>query len=99
MNAPPLVIDVDDPACGGGGRLGEKDYEAFIAEGSPESEYRLPDDEWQAIGPGYTSGRSCATLRRGGARLPRRSRRHPARGSNRLHAPSSFRSRPDCAEP
>ena len=56
MDAPPMVIDIDDPLCESGERIGEKDYEAFIDEGSPEFEYRLPDDEWQAISLGYTSG-------------------------------------------
>ena len=56
MDAPPVVIDIDDPMCESGERIGEKDYEAFIDEGSPEFEYRLPDDEWQAISLGYTSG-------------------------------------------
>ena len=56
MNAPPVVIDIDDPLCESGERIGEKDYEAFIDEGSPGFEYRLPDDEWQAISLGYTSG-------------------------------------------
>ena len=56
MNAPPLVIDIDDPLCESGDRIGEKDYEAFIDEGSSEFEYLLPDDEWQAISLGYTSG-------------------------------------------
>ena len=56
MDAPPVVIDIDDPLCESGERIGEKDYEAFIDEGSPEFEYRLPDDEWQAISLGYTSG-------------------------------------------
>ena len=56
MNAPPLVIDIDDPLCDGGDRIGEKDYEAFLDEGSPDYDYRLPDDEWQAISLGYTSG-------------------------------------------
>ena len=56
MNAPPIVIDIDDPLCESGDRIGEKDYEAFIDEGSCEFEYRLPDDEWQAISLGYTSG-------------------------------------------
>ena len=56
MAAPPVVIDIDDPMCGSGERIGEKDYEAFIGEGSPEFEYRLPDDEWQVISLGYTSG-------------------------------------------
>ena len=56
MNAPPIVIDIDDPLCESGDRIGEKDYEAFLDEGSPGSDYRLPDDEWQAISLGYTSG-------------------------------------------
>ncbi len=57
MASPPLVIDIDDPMCESAGeRLGEKDYEAFIDGGSSEFEYRLPDDEWQAISLGYTSG-------------------------------------------
>ena len=56
MDAPPVVIDIDDPLCESGERIGEKDYEAFIDEGSSEFEYRLPDDEWQAISLGYTSG-------------------------------------------
>ena len=57
MASPPLVIDIDDPTCESAGeRLGEKDYEAFLGEGSPGFEYRLPDDEWQAISLGYTSG-------------------------------------------
>ena len=56
MDSPPVVIDIDDPLCESGERIGEKDYEAFIDEGSTEFEYRLPDDEWQAISLGYTSG-------------------------------------------
>ena len=56
MDAPPLVIDIDDPLCGSGDRIGEKDYEAFIDEGSPDYGHRLPDDEWRAISLGYTSG-------------------------------------------
>jgi fatty-acyl-CoA synthase len=52
----PLVIDVDDPTCEGGKRLGETDYEAFISEGNPEFEWQLPADEWNAISLNYTSG-------------------------------------------
>jgi fatty-acyl-CoA synthase len=52
----PLVIDVDDPAHAGGSRLGETDYEAFIAGGDPDFEWRLPADEWDAISLNYTSG-------------------------------------------
>lgn len=36
--------------------IGEKDYEAFIAEGDSSFAYKLPGDEWDAIALGYTSG-------------------------------------------
>jgi fatty-acyl-CoA synthase len=52
----PLVIDVDDPTYEGGMRLGETEYEHFIGEGDPAFEWRLPDDEWDAISLNYTSG-------------------------------------------
>ena len=50
------MIDIDDPLGEGGRRLGEKDYEAFLAEGDPAFAGRPPDDEWQAICLLYTSG-------------------------------------------
>jgi fatty-acyl-CoA synthase len=50
------VIDIDDPLFGGGRRLGEKDYEAFLEDGDPEFDWRGPEDEWQAICLLYTSG-------------------------------------------
>ncbi|MFO1305129.1 MAG: acyl-CoA synthetase [Burkholderiales bacterium] len=52
----PLVIDVDDPQGPGGKRLGEIDYEAFIAAGDPAFAWQPPADEWQAISLNYTSG-------------------------------------------
>ena len=52
----PLVIDVDDPAQAEGKRLGEIEYEAFIAQGDPEYDWAVPDDEWNAISLNYTSG-------------------------------------------
>ncbi len=53
----PLVIDYADPEfTGGGSPVGEQDYEAFIAEGDPEFEWRMPGDEWDAIALNYTSG-------------------------------------------
>jgi fatty-acyl-CoA synthase len=51
----PLVIDIVDPAAPGE-RLGEIDYEAFIAEGDPDFSGVLPQDEWDAIALNYTSG-------------------------------------------
>src|SRR5580700_6850059 len=56
LDAPPLVIDVDDPAFAGGRLLGETDYETFLAEGDPDYPWRNPDDEWDAIALNYTSG-------------------------------------------
>lgn len=52
----PLVIDIDDAQGPGGSRLGEFDYEAFIATGADDFAPREPVDEWQAICLNYTSG-------------------------------------------
>ena len=51
-----LVIDIDDPLAAGGDLVGEKDYEAFLAEGDPDFAWSMPDDEWEAISLSYTSG-------------------------------------------
>ena len=51
------VVDVDDPVyTGPGERLGRIDYEALLAEGSPEFAWQAPGDEWDAIALNYTSG-------------------------------------------
>ncbi len=53
----PTIIDFDDlefPQSGE--RLGDIDYEAFVAGGDPEFAWRMPDDEWDAISLNYTSG-------------------------------------------
>jgi len=56
-SATPLVIDIDDPEYqGDGARIGEMDYEAFIADGDESFPYRPPEDEWDAISLNYTSG-------------------------------------------
>ncbi|HBR48383.1 MAG TPA: acyl-CoA synthetase [Afipia sp.] len=52
----PLVIDVDDAAFAGGKRIGELEYETAVASGDPEFAWLTPDDEWDAIALGYTSG-------------------------------------------
>ena len=51
-----MVIDVVDALGPGGKKLGELDYEQFIAEGDPEFEWAHPADEWNAISLNYTSG-------------------------------------------
>ena len=56
LEAKPLVIDIADAMGPGGGRLGEMDYEAFLASGDPEFPEVMPQDEWEAIALNYTSG-------------------------------------------
>jgi fatty-acyl-CoA synthase len=51
------VIDVLDPVYeGSGDRIGTLDYEQFLAAGSPDFDWRMPSDEWDAIALNYTSG-------------------------------------------
>ncbi|TPE53714.1 acyl-CoA synthetase [Amaricoccus solimangrovi] len=50
------VIDIDDPAFEGGERIGETDYEAFLAEGDAAEPLAGPSDEWDPIALNYTSG-------------------------------------------
>jgi 3-(methylthio)propionyl---CoA ligase len=53
----PLVIDYDDLAfTGSGERLGNIEYEEFLAAGDPDFAWAMPDDEWDAISLNYTSG-------------------------------------------
>jgi fatty-acyl-CoA synthase len=52
----PFVVDIDDPLFTGGEKLGQIDYEAFLASGDPAADISLPDDEWQAYSLNYTSG-------------------------------------------
>ena len=53
----PLVIDYDDPEFPQTGeRLGSLDYEALLGEGDPAFAWRMPENEWEAIGLNYTSG-------------------------------------------
>jgi fatty-acyl-CoA synthase len=56
LDAPPLVVDIDDPAFGAGERLGAMEYEAFLAGGDPAYAWAPPADEWDAIALNYTSG-------------------------------------------
>jgi len=51
-----LVIDVDDPALDGGISIGDFEYEEFLQQGDADFLWSLPEDEWQAIALGYTSG-------------------------------------------
>jgi fatty-acyl-CoA synthase len=55
MENPPVVIGIDDALTAAGEVLGEE-YEDWIAKGDAAFPVRLPDDEWDAISLGYTSG-------------------------------------------
>jgi fatty-acyl-CoA synthase len=52
----PLVIDVDDVLKESGKRLGDIEYEVFIADGDPQFAWQPPADEWDAVCLNYTSG-------------------------------------------
>ncbi|MBS0349102.1 MAG: acyl-CoA synthetase [Proteobacteria bacterium] len=52
----PLIIDALDPEYPGDTRLGEIEYEDFLADADPEFKWSLPADEWDAIALNYTSG-------------------------------------------
>jgi fatty-acyl-CoA synthase len=52
----PVVIDIADASGPGGERLGEMDYETFLATGDPAFPEVTPEDEWEAIALNYTSG-------------------------------------------
>jgi fatty-acyl-CoA synthase len=52
----PLVVDVDDAAFAGGQRIGQIEYEEAVASGDPDFAWLQPQDEWDAISLGYTSG-------------------------------------------
>src|SRR5229473_5470146 len=56
LDRKPLVIDIADSEGPGGERLGELDYEAFLAEGDPNFAELTPQDEWDAVSLNYTSG-------------------------------------------
>ncbi|MCV0368778.1 acyl-CoA synthetase [Filomicrobium sp.] len=53
----PLVIDYNDLEFPQDGEpLSYTDYEEFIAKGDPSFQWKMPDDEWDAIALNYTSG-------------------------------------------
>jgi fatty-acyl-CoA synthase len=54
--AKPLVVEVDDALAPPGERLGELEYEDFIAAGDPDFAWSPPEDEWSAVSLNYTSG-------------------------------------------
>ncbi|KGM39704.1 acyl-CoA synthetase [Aquabacterium sp. NJ1] len=52
-----LVIDTEDALYTGNvQRIGSLTYNELVASGSPDFEWQMPADEWQAISLNYTSG-------------------------------------------
>lgn len=53
----PIVIDYVDPEFDiEGDRLSTIDYEEFLNKGDEAFQWKMPDDEWDAISVSYTSG-------------------------------------------
>ncbi len=52
----PVVIDIADSEGPDRRRLGDIEYEDFLASGDPDFDPVYPEDEWQAIALNYTSG-------------------------------------------
>lgn len=51
-----LVVDIEDPSFAGGQRIGHITHAELLAEGDPDFDWSLPDNEWDAISLNYTSG-------------------------------------------
>ena len=56
INSNLLIIDIDDPLAMEGELLGEVSYEDFLDTGTDTFEWKMPEDEWDAICLNYTSG-------------------------------------------
>lgn len=51
-----LIVDIEDSEGPGGPRIGALTYDELLGEGDPNWDYKLPDDEWDALALNYTSG-------------------------------------------
>ena len=52
------IVDEQAAESASGVRLGDQDYESFLADADPEFNWQMPTDEWQAMCLNYTSGTS-----------------------------------------
>ena len=55
LDSPPLLVAIERKEGVSEG-VSDISYEALLAEGDPESVWRKPEDEWEAITLNYTSG-------------------------------------------
>ena len=77
LDAPPLLVGIDDDQAERADLAHDLDYEAFLAQGDPGRPLSAPQNEWQSIAINYTSG-TTGIPGRGPAsprRLPQRLRR------------------------
>ncbi len=51
LEAPPVLVDIDDLEAPPGRTVGVTDYKSLLAEGDPSFEGVMPIDEWEAITP------------------------------------------------
>lgn len=56
LDAPPLLIDINDIEAPPAEAVGELDYETFLAQGDERFVGVWPQDEWDPIALNYTSG-------------------------------------------
>jgi fatty-acyl-CoA synthase len=77
----PFIIDVDDKAFTGGGRIGEIEYEEALSQGDETFVARLPRDEWDAVAELYLGHDGQSERRRDAPSrcLPQRGQQHPGR--------------------
>ena len=54
--APPIVIEVPDPAAGWPASGHHREYEALLASGGEDFAWIMPQDEWESLALNYTSG-------------------------------------------
>ena len=52
------IVDEQDEASAAGQPLGNLTYERFLSTGSPDYDWQMPEDEWDAMALNYTSGTS-----------------------------------------
>lgn len=62
---PPLLIIIGDEQCDPKAlkhalQIGAIDYEKFLQTGDPDFAWKPPEDEWQSIALGYTSGTTAS---------------------------------------
>ncbi len=56
VSEPPEIVEVADPQAGHAASGNHREYEDFIAAGSAEFDWLMPEDEWESLSLNYTSG-------------------------------------------